>query len=687
MADRDNMTNDLGTSAETAAKAASAVRDAAKIGTKLASGNVAGAAIDAAKSKTVRNIVIAVICIALILPLLLLYAIPSTTFSAVQSYIEKMDAEMMEEISGSGNSFLEFVRSIGFWAEKIGGRVGSLNNSVLSDTVSSVYSGESGEGVQKYGSYVYDTVQDEEAAIHTIKVQIEKICSLFDARKSQYRKLLADMADYFTENPPFEAEAYDEFRVSTEFNAPTVSERDAIQYLSAYSVQRDNGLTNVTLRSILSWIGYYNGIWKTDAYTVNGVRFYTFNWHGDFMPQYKYEQLSQMSLRDEVDIETDSGDTSIWDVDPDSAAGETGSDSATIRTDSFMEQVYYVDKTNGVTTEYSTYEYTVPVKDPETGDELYDENGDPVLEIKQGLLMTIRMDVILVGQDEIADSVMGFWSGSLSNVDESTNTNRGIVNAQDPDLLALTWTSDGETYARRTGYQTQYFYDLQQTIAEYVGISISVNGIDYSVIGGTQASTAAAERVVQIAEGELGTIGGYPYWNLGSPGQAWCNWFIKWCGIQAGLGDKGEIFFPMSGGCITTWRRYGGTANSTTATYTGGSTAEGTCIVVDDTVLLVSDRLSSIETHYIPQRGDLVLFGDRERGWIGHIGIVESYDIYTNDLVTIEGNTGPGATNYDRGVYNMHRTTTQKFGTNYKKYNIVGFIHLNYPQDADYLGR
>lgn len=675
---RDSMANELGTSAKTAANAAktaiSAAKDVAKVAGKLATGNVAGAAIDALRSKTIRNIIIVVLCITLTLPVLVLYAIPSMAFSAVQSYVEQMDEEIMEQISGSGNSLQEFLLGLALWTTelngKFGGAAGRLSASTLSAVTSSLYNkGEAGERVEEYDSYVYDTVTDESAAVRTIQTQVTKVCSLFQVRRDQYQEMLESMADYFENNPPAAARGYDVFDVRAELNAPVVSEREAAQYIAAYSVQRGNGLENVTLRSLLSWVGYYNGIWKNDMYRVEGVSFYTFKWHGDYLPQYQYEQMTSIPDSERFVVELDG---SITELPP------------PYQTKSFLEQVYYVDKERGITTSYEPYEFLAPVIDESSNEPLLDANGDIVYETKTGLRMTIQMEITLISQDEIADRVMGFWSGDLSEVNERTGTNRGIVDASDPNLLALEWVYDDEVYTRKAGYQTQYFSQLQQTVSQYIGLQSFVSAdIDYSVIGATRATTDAAERVVQIAEGELGTIGGYPYWTLGSPGQAWCNWFIKWCGIQAGLGDPGEVFYPMSGGCITTWRRYGGTADGTTVTYTGGSTAEGTAIVVDDTVLLAADRMDSITTHYIPQRGDLVLYGDRERGWIGHIGIVESYDIYTNDLITIEGNTGPGASNYDRGVYIMHRTTTQKFGTNYKRFNIVGFIHLNYPADEE----
>lgn len=673
MAQNESMTNDLAASAQTVKKAANAAVAAGKAVSKAATGNLAGAAIEVVKNKELRNFIIGLIVVLLVLPMFAILSLPAITFAAAEELTNSLDEEMLAEISDSGNSFEEFFTGIGYWVNRLTGNLGDKSNTILGTGA-----GEDDE----FDSMIYDSVYDEDAAVYAIKTQIDKIMRRFESRKEQYQKLLDDIATDFEKKPPVD-EAYDYVHVTSFFDAPTVSEEEALQYLTAYSIQTDNNIENITLRSLLSWIGSYNGVFKTDEYIVEGNTYKTFDWTGTYLPQYQHEQLLQ-EIRNS------------WQI-------------TAFDTDSFLEQVYYVDKQTGINV---SYEYVVEqeielvpvIKTPEetskpseetvsgeegesTEEETPEASAEPEIEWvekvvdKIHLYISITMTVTKEDAETIPSKVMGFWDGSLEQRDPETGLNR-VEEGTPPEYLCYSWTANGNTFTRQKGYQTSYYRDMLQATADYIGIkTIDLGKIDFSVVGATTASTAAAEAVVQIAEGELGTIGGSPYWNLGAPGQDWCNWFVKWCGLQAGLSD---LFGHMSGGVITTWQQYGGYVDRVNVRYRSGSNQYGTAIVAEDTVLLESERLSSDK--YIPQRGDLVFFADTRpsmNGLIAHIGIVESYNIYTNDLVTIEGNTTPGRyiNNQLSGVYNMHRTTTQKFGTNYKTYNIVGFIHLNYPKD------
>lgn len=86
-------------------------------------------------------------------------------------------------------------------------------------------------------------------------------------------------------------------------------------------------------------------------------------------------------------------------------------------------------------------------------------------------------------------------------------------------------------------------------------------------------------------------------------GYAWCDIFIDWCFVQAlGLDRARELLIGWSAGCTQDWNWF--------------------------------KSKGQIDT--VPQRGDLVFFGDCD-----HIGIVEHVD--NERIYTIEGNTSDKA--------------------------------------------
>lgn len=651
-----NMSNDLQMAANTAKTAAKAAVSAGKAVAKAASGNVVGAVVGVLKDKTLRNILLGIVAFALCLLLLIFYALPSFILAAAQDIVNNIDEEIMEEIDSSGNSTLQFFLEIAYLSDQIGGRVQTMVWTSLKNFIVSLFTGEKSVSKEIYEGFIYDTSFDEQAAKDTLIVQMDKMKSRFDKRRDQYQTMLNKMPGYFSQRKNWPAGVVadaDELAVTTNFDAPEVTEYDILQYMSAYSIQRGNGMEDISLRSLLAWTGFYNGGGaQKDTYTVEGHTFKTYDWKGDWVPQYQYEQWLQQD-----------------------AAGITRTD---FDTDDFLSQVYYVNKSSGITVTYpeptrETRYYTVV--DAETGEE-------ELIPYEYVIAyMDITMTITKESTEVIEDSIMGFWEGDLSQRDES-----GLNRSGDPELLCYSWVGEhyiiypytapvlvSKTYYRQSGYQTKYFEDLQETTAKYIGVSITnTENVDHTIVGTQTAESDNAERVVSIAESQLGTVGGSPYWNYGNAGDDWCAFFVWWCFEEARL--VGQVRAVTTGGCTPMWRRFGGVANEVTGYYRGGSSESGYTVLVDDTTLLGGD--------WVPERGDLVFFKsvDKSNNYVVHVGIVEYYDVATNDLVTIEGNTSAGnyISPYSSQVLNKHRTTTQKYGTNYKSYNIIGFTRPNY---------
>ncbi len=132
----------------------------------------------------------------------------------------------------------------------------------------------------------------------------------------------------------------------------------------------------------------------------------------------------------------------------------------------------------------------------------------------------------------------------------------------------------------------------------------------YGIVGGT---SAIADRVIQIAEAEIGTteIGGNnnnKYGReLGQNGVAWCGIFVAWCLQKGGLGLPN--FNYASAGMYA---------------YAARKSGWGT--------------YHALGSGYTPKRGDLFISGYNGTDWAQHIGFVRD-DSTGSTFVTVEGNS------------------------------------------------
>lgn len=629
--------NNLGVDAETARNAATAARSLARAAAKGASGNVVGATVEVMKDKTLRYTILAIVFLPLVVIILVLSALPSMMFGAVIDFDVGSEDTLYGNVISDEITFDEAYNDIPVTSEKF--NYLDLFASIITNYIKSVFGLGTGDEQITYEKYSFFVSGEETSAINTIKDQTKDIIDLFEKRRALYEKLLDEMKNSFLMDKPANLPEHDEFRVITLLTAPQVTESEAVQFMSAYAIQRGNGTDNVDTRSLLAWVGWTKKLsgWKTVPCFCYDRTFYTYRWDGDYLPQYLYEQLATQQKNE-------------WPL-------------SSYTPDSFLEKVYYVDPTDGITV---TFEPSVESRYNHVLEEWYDVDV---------LTMNINMEITLKSSKQISDEVMGFWSGNLSN--HAGGVNR-TVEGVDPAFFTYEWEADGHTFTRLTGYQEEYMENHQETTRKYIGVSsFGSTEVDFSILGATESATQAGEHIVDIATRELGTVGGGKYSGDYSSAQPeWCAYFVLWCAKQAGLYQNGGVLSGVTPSCTATWRNYGGVCSN--SSFSGGSTPKGTAIVVDDTTVGGGS--------YIPQRGDLVIFAstDKSTGQLvcGHIGIVESYDISTNDLITLEGNTGTGGSAAQRAVLVRNRTNGVKYGSYYKNYNIVGFIHPNYPADS-----
>lgn len=146
------------------------------------------------------------------------------------------------------------------------------------------------------------------------------------------------------------------------------------------------------------------------------------------------------------------------------------------------------------------------------------------------------------------------------------------------------------------------------------GLVLILVGIFGGFDGGDITATGSGEKIVAIALGEAGTVGGdkYRQWYTGyADGEPWCATFVSWCAEQCGLIEQGVI--PKFQGCDwgVSWFQERGLFRYTA--YYGGQ-------------------------DYTPQTGDIIFFsGVHNKFDSTHVGLVQHVE--GEYVVTIEGNT------------------------------------------------
>lgn len=157
----------------------------------------------------------------------------------------------------------------------------------------------------------------------------------------------------------------------------------------------------------------------------------------------------------------------------------------------------------------------------------------------------------------------------------------------------------------------------------------------------TSNSYIGAERIVEVALTQEGNTDGSKYWEytmgtafVDGSSTPWCASFVSWCANECGFIDEGAV--PKSGS-VATYRRF-----------------------------YAEKELLHEENDYIPQTGDLILFGNDE-----HIGIVQYVE--GDRVITIEGNT-------DDAVYSRSYSLDSDYITGYCSPEYPGGNEITIPE-------
>jgi hypothetical protein len=144
------------------------------------------------------------------------------------------------------------------------------------------------------------------------------------------------------------------------------------------------------------------------------------------------------------------------------------------------------------------------------------------------------------------------------------------------------------------------------------------------------------ERMCTIAKNEIGLAepDAYKYYGIAS-GTAWCQLFVNWLALQAGMNDslvpktastpEGIEWFILNGNRFWFVSEENKKKMREYSTQVSSNTVEG---------------LTDEEKAFVPKSGDFIYFrwNSHPEDHCSHVGFVYSVDTSNNTLTTVEGN-------------------------------------------------
>lgn len=415
---------------------------------------------------------------------------------------------------------------------------------------------------------------------------------------------------------------YQTCKTSVRVNTMAVPANTGKKIMCAYLAQT-NSYEGILTPTLCEWLGQrsFSG---TKTVTIDNHSYSIPAYIGKFTPTYQYDEFLQGG----------------------SVSGLT----------SLIDEIVYINSVEKYY--YVTYE-TVPdeTSDGTEATEVETETGNKP-EMRPVLNCLITVTIGVRSMDEIVYDTIGLWTGRENNYDATTGLNTceysGDLSLQDRNQLKYQWVgSDGKTYTRQT-YNQMYYYDLYTKVYELFSPNTSKGGDGSSIV-------AAAQKECELYAQNTTMSGGDKYWSWYYGSQVsphhpepWCVCFVYWCAAQCGFISDSGCFGPtVYVNCRDVWEDFKARGQTHT------------------------------ESDFIPQPGDLVLFGSAS--CLEHIGIVESYNTEAQTLTTLEGNVGDSATGrYNGSGYRIaaRRTYTDGvYGTAWAGTNIYGYIRPAYPSN------
>lgn len=337
MADQEK-TTDVGQSVGNAARStADGIKTAKRIAENAAAGNVAGAAVEAAKNpKAVIAIILVITMIPILLGAALFYAAPMAMYETLQSLAEQI-REQWDRIKA------DFYSGDGGVLERLGNAAGGLLSRMWSTTTSSLkdlwntitakQASEDSDDISDADIGVMGVTQD---AVDVYKRKVDAVKDKLTARTEQISSKIEASCNGSIGDPGcvngwiflnlYSARDYGMYKtydanwwanennyepgvempdnvvevvyggVTPIISKQSVKTRSAVDLIALYSALRNTTAENVKVYELMKWMGY-KGVGKGTDYFVVGdvITIGMESWTGTFMPKYLEDERATLA--------------------------------------------------------------------------------------------------------------------------------------------------------------------------------------------------------------------------------------------------------------------------------------------------------------------------------------------------------------------------------------------------------
>ena len=558
--DAENTSEELANTVKTAVKAG-------KVAAEVATGNFVKAAIDVAKDKNLRNLVLGIIAVVLIIPIMMFSLVPNVLFyPSEDAYSNNNKASLIDIIKGifkkNDDSSLELSSIQGNDGNSTLQLMAVSNPNQDGSIENMLFDGMKNEKSLKVVADSDKSTTDFDVAPSNANATMQNMIKVTQDRYEKRHKALLN----YTEKDFNSRKGGLKGTVTKNVNDPlssgaTTTGKEALKLMSLYSVQNDDEVKDKDFKDYRQWLGDEDSgfFFTEDAEGYDKWRYKPKKWKGSMLPQKQMDEAK--------------------------AAKENGT----------YNESDYKDYYTSALGEVLTLKPEIDIQT--TSVVSYDEEGNRIEEF----FTTVTYSIDVKSVDDICENVVKF--DEAVEKDENGNPSR----------------------IKGSSYREEYYKELVGD-GEGQGVALEYFGVGGSGLYGGGASGSGA-TLVQIALGEVGYLekasnsqledktanAGSNNWTKygawfglnGGPDAPWCNVFVSWCANQAGFCTSTECgddnIIPKTAGTESTyvWYRNRGLIHN------------------------VSD------SSYTPKPGDLVLRTPGSHGHIAIVEKLEDGVLYT----------------------------------------------------------
>lgn len=292
-----NSADELASGAKTGINAAKEAKKVASTVAKAASGNLAGAAVDAAHSDFFRAIALFLAVTMMFILFCAAFLFPMAVYEAVAALFEQWKVDFYSGTDGrfwsffraSGQLAINFVKVIeefvGGNSEDDGTSASDFSITMNKGDLNTVYARKIKAAKEKVTARQKEVIKKIEGNQQIADIMFSRFLSRFGAANVEYD------IQYDPNNPQQILSAkinkYDGYQVIA--SSRTIKDEEALKLVCLHTAQKNGNLANIKLSAFVKWLGY-NGADNRDMQFPLGenesILISMKSWTGGFIPQY-----------------------------------------------------------------------------------------------------------------------------------------------------------------------------------------------------------------------------------------------------------------------------------------------------------------------------------------------------------------------------------------------------------------